>query len=132
MNTSPRAPTRTHYDVVIIGGAMMGSSAAWWLTRHPDFDGSVLVVERDPSYEGSSTAATNSCMRQQFSTEVNVRISQFTAEFVRTFTEWFDDPEVPELATHFFGYLYLADTEAPAPCEPAKTGRRRGEQRPGS
>ena len=112
MNTSPSAPTRTHYDVVIIGGAMMGSSAAWWLTRHPDFDGSVLVVERDPSYEGSSTAATNSCMRQQFSTEVNVRISQFTAEFVRTFTEWFDDPEVPELATHFFGYLYLADTEA--------------------
>ena len=112
MNTSPSAPTRTHYVVVIIGGAMMGSSAAWWLTRHPDFDGSVLVVERDPSFEGSSTAATNSCMRQQFSTEVNVRISQFTAEFVRTFTEWFDDPEVPELATHFFGYLYLANTEA--------------------
>ncbi len=100
------------YDVVIVGGAMMGSSAAWWLSRDPDFDGTVLVVERDPSYEGSSTAATNSCMRQQFSNEVNIRISQFTAEFVRTFPEWFDDPEVPELATHFFGYLYLADTEA--------------------
>jgi glycine/D-amino acid oxidase-like deaminating enzyme len=109
---SAGAPARTHYDVVIVGGAMMGSSAAWWLSRDPDFDGSVLVVERDPSYEGSSTAATNSCMRQQFSNEVNIRISQFTAEFVRTFPEWFDDPEVPELATHFFGYLYLADTEA--------------------
>ena len=110
MNLNP--PSRTSYDVVIIGGAMMGSSAAWWLTRDPDFDGSVLVVERDPSYEGSSTAATNSCMRQQFSNEVNIRISQFTAEFVRTFPQWFDDPEVPELATHFFGYLYLANTEA--------------------
>ena len=91
---------------------MMGSSVAWWLSREPGFDGSILVVERDPSYEGSSTAATNSCMRQQFSNEVNIRISQFTAEFVRTFPEWFDDPEVPELATHFFGYLYLANTEA--------------------
>ena len=90
----------------------MGSSVAWWLSREPGFDGSILVVERDPSYEGSSTAATNSCMRQQFSNEVNIRISQFTAEFVRTFPEWFDDPEVPELATHFFGYLYLANTEA--------------------
>ena len=54
-----------HYDVVIVGGAMMGSSTAWWLSRESGFDGSVLVVERDPSYEHSSTSATNSCVRQQ-------------------------------------------------------------------
>lgn len=106
------ADLATHYDVVIIGGAIMGSSAAWWLSREPGFDGSILVVDRDLSYEGTSTATTNSCMRQQFSNEVNIRISQFAADYVRDFTEWFDDPEVPEIATQHFGYMYLAADDA--------------------
>ena len=46
-----KSPNRTSYDVVIVGGAIHGSSTAWFLTENPDFDGSVLVVERDPSYE---------------------------------------------------------------------------------
>ncbi|MYB03051.1 MAG: FAD-binding oxidoreductase [Acidimicrobiaceae bacterium] len=93
---------------------MMGSGVAWFLSRNPDFDGTVLVVERDPSYQDSSTARTNSCMRQQFSTEVNIRISQFGAEFVRDFRAWMDDPEAPEIAVNHFGYLYLAADEATA------------------
>ncbi|MBT8458262.1 MAG: FAD-binding oxidoreductase, partial [Boseongicola sp.] len=84
----PSAPTRSSYDVVIIGGAIMGSSTAWWLTQNPDFDGTVLVVERDPSIEKASTAHTNSCIRQQFSTELNVRISQFGADFVNNVREY--------------------------------------------
>ena len=104
------APTTSSYDVVIVGGAIMGSSAAWWLSREPGFDGSVLVVERDPSYEFSSTSRTNSCLRQQFSNEINIRISQFTADFVRDFPSHFDD-DVPELFTHYYGYLYLADDD---------------------
>lgn len=104
------APSQSTYDVVIIGGAIMGSSTAWWLSREPGFDGSILVVERDPSYEFSSTSRTNSCLRQQFSNEINIRISQFTADFIRDFPEYFDD-DVPELFTQFFGYLYLADSD---------------------
>ena len=92
----------------------MGSSAAWFLSRNPDFGGTVLVVERDPSYQDSSTARTNSCMRQQFSREVNVRISQFGAEFVRDFRDWMDDPEAPEVPVSHFGYMYLASDEAAA------------------
>ena len=110
----PPAPARSSYDVVVVGGAMMGSGAAWFLSRNPDFGGTVLVVERDPSYVNSSTARTNSCMRQQFSTEVNIRISQFGAEFVRDFRAWMDDPETPEIAVSYFGYLYLAADEATA------------------
>ena len=64
-------PLRSSYDVVIIGGAVMGSSVAWFLSANPDFDGSVLVVERDGSYDFSSTSRTNSCIRQQFSTDLN-------------------------------------------------------------
>lgn len=42
-------PARRAYDVVIVGGAIMGSSVAWWLTEMKEFTGSVLVIERDPS-----------------------------------------------------------------------------------
>ena len=102
------------YDVVIVGGAIMGSSVAFFLSRNPDFDGTILVVERDPTYEYSSTSRTNSCMRQQFSREVNIRVSQFGAEFVRDFREWMDDPEAPEVAVNHFGYMYLAADKAAA------------------
>lgn len=102
-------PARSSYDVVIVGGAIIGSSVAWFLSNNPDFDGSVLVVERDHSYENSSTAHTNSCMRQQFSNELNIQMSQFAADYVRNFRHYMgDDPEVPELAVDHFGYMYLA------------------------
>ena len=85
---------------------------AWFLSNNPDFDGSILVVERDTSYENCSTAHTNSCMRQQFSNELNVEMSQFAADYVRNFQRYMgDDPEVPELAVDHFGYMYLADDE---------------------
>lgn len=108
MDTTPK---QTSYDVIIIGGAIHGSSTAWWLSRNPDFDGSILVVERDPSYEFASTSHTNSCIRQQFSAEVNIRISQFGAEFIRSFADFMEDDEAPEIALHDYGYMYLAGTE---------------------
>ncbi|MFT5220789.1 MAG: glycine/D-amino acid oxidase-like deaminating enzyme [Planctomycetota bacterium] len=107
------APKQSSYDIVIVGGAMYGSSVAWFLANNPDFDGSILVVERDPLYTACSTAHTNSCMRQQFSREINVRISQFAADFVKNFREYMgNDPRVPELVLQSYGYMYLADNEA--------------------
>ncbi|MEP5633624.1 MAG: FAD-binding oxidoreductase [Tateyamaria sp.] len=106
-------PHNSSYDVVIIGGAIMGASTAWFLSDNADFDGSVLVVEKDLAYENCSTAHTNSCMRQQFSTELNVRISQFAADFVNNIRSYMgNDPRVPNLGVHNFGYMYLADTPA--------------------
>ncbi len=108
-------PAREAYDVVIVGGAIMGSSLAWWLTENPDFDGSVLVVEREPGYSMCSTAHTNSCIRQQFSTGLNIRLSQFTADFIKDLrANMGGDPRVPNLDIQNFGYLYLADTDAAA------------------
>lgn len=90
----------------------MGSSVAWFLTDTPDFDGSVLVVERDPSYANSSTAHTNSCMRQQFSNALNIKISQFAADFVKNLPERIGDERVPPQVIQNYGYMYLADNDA--------------------
>lgn len=116
-------PSRGHYDVVIIGGAVMGSSAAWFLSDNPDFTGSVLVVEKDPSYEWTSTARTNSCIRQQFSAEINIEISQFGADFIKNFqarlrSSAISKPgigdtatDLPDILLQSYGYLYLAGNQ---------------------
>ncbi|PYH37588.1 NAD(P)/FAD-dependent oxidoreductase [Aspergillus neoniger CBS 115656] len=108
-----KSPTRQHYDVVIVGGATSGSSIAWHLAATPDFKGSVLVVERDPSLEYSATKASNNCMRQQFATAINVQIAQYAADFVKRFgTEFPPDPrDVPFTPSiRNFGYLYLSNS----------------------
>lgn len=107
-------PLRQHYDVVVVGGATSGSSIAWHLSTNPDFKGSVLVVERDPSLEYSATKASNNCMRQQFATAINVQIAQYAADFVKRFGAEFppdprDVPFTPSIRN--FGYLYLSDSE---------------------
>ena len=106
-------PAHKSYDVVIVGGAIYGSSIAWWLTQHADFDGKVLVVERDPTYEFASTSHTNSCMRQQFTAPINIQISQFAADFVKNMRSYHgDDERVPNLPPQSFGYMYLAQDDA--------------------
>ncbi|MVO15004.1 NAD(P)/FAD-dependent oxidoreductase [Parasedimentitalea huanghaiensis] len=108
IDTTPKLKS---YDVVIIGGAMMGASVAWFLANRPDFDGTVLVVERAPDYEFSSTAHSNSCIRQQFTQPINVQVSQFGADYVHNFRQYMGgDPDVPEIHMQPFGYMYLAAT----------------------
>jgi glycine/D-amino acid oxidase-like deaminating enzyme len=83
----------------------MGSAAAYFL-RELGFDGSVLVIERDGTYAQSSTALSASGIRQQFSSPLNVKISQFGAEFIKAAPErWGVDLNLREN-----GYLYLANT----------------------
>ena len=107
-----QAPQHKSYDIVIVGGAMMGASTAWFLSDDEEFDGKVLVVDRDLTFENTSTMHTNSCMRQQFSGELNVRISQFAADFVKNLPRYMgNDDRVPELTIRSFGYMYLADND---------------------
>ena len=115
MALAQQTPKAHSYDIILIGGAMYGSSIAWWLSRDPGFDGSILLVERDLSFEFAATSHTNSCIRQQFSNTTNIQISQFGAEFINNFQSYFDhDPRVPHIPIQSFGYMYLADTAADA------------------
>ena len=105
---------KAHYDVVIVGGAVIGSSVAYFLTANPDFTGSVLVVERDPTYRFASTSLSSSSIRTQFSNPINVRISQFGSAFIRDFAQTMQvkGEAPPDLNFHQGGYLFLAATEA--------------------
>ena len=97
------------YDVAIVGGGVMGSAIAYFLTADPAFDGSVLVVERDPAYSACATTRSWGGIRQQFSTPENVRMGLFGAEFVKSAAERLEvDGEAPDLGFVERGYLFLA------------------------
>ena len=112
MLNQPQSTAHQKFDIVIIGGAMMGSAAAWFLSHHPQFDGRILVIERDPSYAFCSTSHTHSCLRQQYSSALNIKIAQFAVDMVRRFKHHMNDPVAPDIALDSFGYMYLAKTEA--------------------
>src|SRR5829696_8108597 len=87
------------YDVVIIGGAAMGSSIAYHLLVDPGFRGRVLVIEKDPTYRRSASALSAASIRQQFSSAVNIRISLFGIAFLRGIGERLAvDGERPDIA----------------------------------
>jgi glycine/D-amino acid oxidase-like deaminating enzyme len=101
--------SKTSYDVVIVGGAVVGSATAFFLATNPDFRGSILVIERDWSYARSATALSSSSIRHQFSNAINVKVSQFGTEFIREFNRNVAvDDDTPEIGFHENGYLFLA------------------------
>ena len=43
-------------DIVIAGGAAIGSSIAFHVASDPAFKGRVVVIEKDPTYQFSASA----------------------------------------------------------------------------
>ncbi len=98
-------------DVVIVGGGVMGSAIAYFLSADPAFGGSVRVIERDPSYEAAATTRSWGGVRQQFSTPENVRLSLDSLAFFRQAHETLapdGEENGPDLGFKERGYLYLA------------------------
>ena len=96
-------------DVLVVGGAAVGSSAAFFLAAQPDFQGKVLVLEQDFSYEKCATTLSAASIRHQFSTPENIRLSQFGSHFLKNMADYLTvDCEVPQVSFHERGYLFLA------------------------
>jgi len=96
-------------DVVIIGGAIIGSAVATFLAARPDFDGRIVVVERDPTFRTSSTTLSAASIRLQFSTPLNIEISRFGLEVVRHPERFLTvGGEAPDVDFVENGYLFLA------------------------
>ena len=106
----------TRYDAVIIGGGVTGCATALFLAREPAFDGSILVVERDPTYEHAPSAKASGGFRQQFSTPENIRIGLFGVHFLKHLDEYLSvDGETPDVGFRENGYLLLStDSMLPA------------------
>lgn len=96
------------FDVVIVGGAVVGSAAAYFLSTHSGFDGSLLVIERDPSYSRCATTRSLASIRHQFSTPENIRMSMFGTAFMRAPQALAVNGEVPAIGLREDGYLFLA------------------------
>ncbi len=99
-------------DVVIAGGAAIGSSIAYHLAADPTFDGRIVVVEKDPTYRFSASALSAASIRQQFSSPVNIRISLYGIAFMRAIGDHLVvEGERPAIDLHEGGYLYLGGDE---------------------
>ncbi|MBB6011199.1 glycine/D-amino acid oxidase-like deaminating enzyme [Aquamicrobium lusatiense] len=98
----------TKYDIVIIGGAIMGASLAYYL-RKEGFSGSLAVIERDPNFTHSATTLSAASIRQQFSQPENIRLSRFTLDLFRRLKQEFGDEA--DIGFREGGYLILATEE---------------------
>jgi glycine/D-amino acid oxidase-like deaminating enzyme len=99
--------------IIIVGGGVMGAATAWFLAREHGIG--VTVLERDASYARASSALSACAIRQQFSTAINIRISQDSLAFYRAIgTELAIGDERPSIGLSEPGYLYLAATDAGA------------------
>ena len=94
----------TSADVVIVGGGVIGASIAYHLSLSGI--GRVVVLERDRLGTGS-TGKNAGGIRLQFSTEVNVRLSQRALPRLEAFKDEMGvDPQF-----HQVGYLFLITAE---------------------
>ncbi len=94
-------------DVLIIGGGVMGAAAAYWLAQSHGLR--VTVLERDPAYTRASSSLSASSIRQQFSTAINIALSQVSLQFYRQIGQTLAvDGIAPDIGLTEPGYLYLA------------------------
>ena len=95
------------YDVAIIGGAIMGSSVAYFLkTLAPS--ASVCVIEPDATYEFCSTLRASGGVRVLFSCPENIEMSKFGRDFIRRFpTEMAVDGREAPVDWVEGGYLFI-------------------------
>ena len=92
-------------EVVIIGAGIVGASIAYHLAVRGCTD--VLILEKAAAPITGSTALAAGGVRHQFAQEVNIRLSKYSIERLKNFTE--------EVGGHAelsqIGYLFLIDNE---------------------
>lgn len=97
-------------DVLIVGGGIVGSAAAYFLSTDAAFQGRrIAIAERDTSFREASTARSVGGLRQQFSTPENIAMSQFTLGMFRRLRTIFGADA--DVGFRERGYLLLSSAE---------------------
>lgn len=100
----PDIPHRA--NVVVIGGGVMGASTAYHLVLKGEKD--VVLLERQPFFGQGATGKCAGGIRYQFSTEINVRLSQISLPML----ERFEEETGQAIDLRWIGYLFLLTNDA--------------------
>ena len=93
-------------EVVVIGGGVMGTSAAYHLAKRGCTD--VVLLEKGPYLGMEATGKCAGGIRYQFSTEINVQLSLLSLPMLERFEEELGQ----DIDLRWPGYLFLLDNEA--------------------
>jgi sarcosine oxidase subunit beta len=88
-------------DIVIIGGGVMGASTAYHLAKRGVKN--ILLLEKEQFYGQGATGRCAGGVRYQFSTEINVRLSQISLPMLERFEAEIGQP----IDYRHCGYLIL-------------------------
>lgn len=98
----------TTADIVIIGGGVMGASAAYHLAKHGAKN--IILLEKEEFFGTGATGRCAGGVRYQFSTEINVRLSQESLPMI----EHFKEETGQDVSYVQCGYLLIATSEKDA------------------
>jgi sarcosine oxidase subunit beta len=92
-------------DIVIIGGGVMGASAAYHLAARGAKN--VLLLEKEQLFGQGATGRCAGGVRYQFATEINIRLSLASLPMI----ERFKDEIGQDVSYRKCGYLFVLTTE---------------------
>ena len=95
----------TTADIVIIGGGVMGASAAYHLAQRGFKN--IVLLEKEPYFGTGATGRCAGGVRYQFSTEINVKLSMASLPMIERFKEEIGQ----EVYYKQCGYLLVATTQ---------------------
>ncbi|UCF38855.1 MAG: FAD-binding oxidoreductase [Acidobacteriota bacterium] len=97
---------KRNFDVIVIGAGIIGLSIAYYLRKKAR--PSVLVLEKESSWITGSSARANGGFRQQFSTPINIRMSQLSLPVFESFEEEFRT----DISFRQYGYLFVTASDS--------------------
>lgn len=106
----PETKNRTA-DVVVIGGGIVGTATAFWLSR-AGLD--VILLEAREGLSTLTTAASAECFRAQFTESAMSRLARQSIEWFENFGELVGLPDI-DINLRQQGYLFVTDDEAMIP-----------------
>src|SRR5690554_6562573 len=102
---------KKNYDVVVMGGGVIGSSVAYFLLKN-DPQASVCVIEPDSTYEYASALRSSGGCRVQFTGEENIAMSLFSIDFIKQFDKHMSTDKHPAHVDWVEGgYLFIVPPE---------------------